>query len=153
MSVPTLIPISLGLPDPFQDERDPGTNASEDYIHIRIQQRNGRKTLTTIQGIPKRACIAITLIFAPIVTDSVEYDLKKLLQAFKKVEFPSLVLSLLSLDSWTNFTPKDFACNGTLIKDPDMGDIIQLQGDQRSKVFNFLTEEGIPKNSIKVHGF
>ncbi|XP_036153295.1 eukaryotic translation initiation factor 1-like [Myotis myotis] len=25
--------------------------ATEDYIHIRIQQRNGRKTLTTVQGI------------------------------------------------------------------------------------------------------
>lgn len=23
------------------------------YVHIRIQQRNGRKTLTTLQGLPK----------------------------------------------------------------------------------------------------
>lgn len=25
------------------------------YIHIRVQQRNGRKTLTTLQGLPKGA--------------------------------------------------------------------------------------------------
>lgn len=35
------------------------------HIHIRIQQRNGRKTITTLQGVPK------------------EYDPKKLLKAFK----------------------------------------------------------------------
>ncbi|ELR61534.1 hypothetical protein M91_01494, partial [Bos mutus] len=39
---------------------------TEDYIRIRIQQRNGRKTLTTVQG----------------VTD--DFDKKKLVKAFKK---------------------------------------------------------------------
>ncbi|KAF3095747.1 Eukaryotic translation initiation factor eIF-1, variant 2 [Orbilia oligospora] len=37
--------------DPFA-ETDGGDD-KKDYIHIRIQQRNGRKTLTTIQGLPK----------------------------------------------------------------------------------------------------
>lgn len=36
-------------------------------MHIRIQQRNGRKTLTTVQGL------------------SSEYDLKKIVRACKKV--------------------------------------------------------------------
>ncbi|POI22649.1 hypothetical protein CIB84_013602, partial [Bambusicola thoracicus] len=40
---------------------------TEDYIHIRIQQRNGRKTLTTVQGIAD------------------DYDKKKLVKAFKKI--------------------------------------------------------------------
>uniref|UniRef100_A0A8D2G5A7 SUI1 domain-containing protein n=1 Tax=Theropithecus gelada TaxID=9565 RepID=A0A8D2G5A7_THEGE len=39
---------------------------TEDYIHIGIQQRNGRKTLTTVQGIAD------------------DYDKKKLVKAFKK---------------------------------------------------------------------
>ncbi|XP_047411706.1 eukaryotic translation initiation factor 1-like [Sciurus carolinensis] len=39
---------------------------SEDYIHIRIQQRNGRKTITTVQEIPD------------------DYDKKKLVTPFKK---------------------------------------------------------------------
>ena len=57
-------------PDPFADKGDDQHPAgTEDYIHIRIQQRNGRKTLTTVQGI------------------SSQYDKKKLVKAFKKVGF------------------------------------------------------------------
>ena len=40
--------------DPFVDASkgdDLHPVGTEDYIHIRIQQRNGRKTLATIQGI------------------------------------------------------------------------------------------------------
>ncbi|KAI0780870.1 eukaryotic translation initiation factor 1 [Trametes elegans] len=104
--------------DPFADEGDPlgstqDVGSQQNYIHIRIQQRNGRKTLTTLQGLPK------------------EYDLKKLLKAFKK----------------------EFACNGTLVDDEESGQVIQLQGDQRAKISMFLVEEGIPKSTIKVHGF
>lgn len=84
------------------------------YIHLRVQQRNGRKTLTTIQGIPA------------------ELDQKKLLKAFKKV----------------------FACNGTIVEDDELGEVIQLQGDHRAKVQQFLVEERIcTKDQIKVHGF
>ncbi|KAF8626290.1 hypothetical protein AX15_004961 [Amanita polypyramis BW_CC] len=97
--------------DPLVDNADVGSQA--DYIHIRIQQRNGRKTLTTLQGLPK------------------QYDSKKLLKAFKK----------------------EFACNGTLVDDPEMGEVIQLQGDQRAKISNFLIENGIEKSTVKVHGF
>ena len=47
--------------DPFKTE----TN-NQDIIHVRLQQRNGRKTLTTIQGLSK------------------DLEFKKLLKAFKK---------------------------------------------------------------------
>jgi len=103
--------------DPFADsEADDFGNSSKsaNYIHIRIQQRNGRKTLTTVQGLPQ------------------ELDFKKVLKAFKK----------------------QFCCNGTIVEDPELGNIIQLQGDQRNNVFQFLTDEGICKKSlIKIHGF
>jgi len=103
--------------DPFADEGgdslDSAVGTQQNYIHIRIQQRNGRKTLTTLQGLPK------------------EYDPKKLLKAFKK----------------------EFACNGTLVDDEELGQVIQLQGDQRLKISAFLTDEGIPRASIKLHGF
>jgi translation initiation factor SUI1 len=49
--------------------------------------------------------------------------------------------------------PQEFACNGTLIEDAEMGQIIQLQGDQRQKISALLVEEGIPQATIKVHGF
>lgn len=50
-------------------------------------------------------------------------------------------------------TLKEFACNGTLVDDEEAGKVIQLQGDQRTKISAFLVEEGIPRASIKIHGF
>ncbi len=88
------------------------TNSSN--VDIRIQQRNGRKTITTLQGLPS------------------EFDLKMILREFKK----------------------DFACNGTIVTDPTLGEVIQLNGDQRDKIRSFLIREKIAANDIiKVHGF
>jgi len=59
-----------------------------------------------------------------------DLDYKKLLRAFKKL----------------------FNCNGTIIEDPEMGSVIQLQGDQRKDLVLFLTEEGIAtRDEIKIH--
>ncbi|KAM3513107.1 hypothetical protein MY11210_003219 [Beauveria gryllotalpidicola] len=130
---PTTKPISQGYPgtsefmsienlktyDPFAEaDEDTGeVKQTQNYIHIRIQQRNGRKTLTTVQGLPKK------------------FDQKKILKVIKK----------------------KFACNGTIVADSEMGEVIQLQGDQRKDVQDFLVDkkEGLeldPK-TIKVHGF
>jgi translation initiation factor SUI1 len=80
-------------------------------------ERNGRKTLTTVQGLPKK------------------FDQKKILKVIKK----------------------QFACNGTVVADSEMGEVIQLQGDQRKDVQDFLTNKkeglGLDGKTIKVHGF
>ncbi|KAJ1951290.1 Eukaryotic translation initiation factor eIF-1 [Linderina pennispora] len=101
--------------DPFADTGlDDDAAQTDNYIHIRIQQRNGRKTLTTLQGLDEKL------------------DLKKMLKFFKK----------------------DFACNGNIVKDEEMGEIIQLQGDKRVDLRDFLVNEGIVKKDfVKVHGF
>ncbi|KAL1915074.1 uncharacterized protein VTP21DRAFT_7779 [Calcarisporiella thermophila] len=102
--------------DPFADTGEDNFTDSDQtkYIHVRIQQRNGRKALTTIQGLPDK------------------YDQKKLLKAFKK----------------------EFACNGTIVKDEEEKEVIQLQGDQRLKTVQFMVENlGIPKKQFKIHGF
>ena len=88
---------------------------------------------------------------------STEYDAKKLLKAFKKVpcfpyQTPSYILPYRHRKHPTN-SLQEFACNGTLVEDEEMGQVIQLQGDQRVKISQFLTEEGIPKTTIKIHGF
>ncbi|THX16778.1 hypothetical protein D6C98_04202 [Aureobasidium pullulans] len=79
--------------------------------------RNGRKTLTTVQGLPKK------------------FDQKKILKVIKKA----------------------FACNGTIVSDTEMGEVIQLQGDQRKDVQEFLCDKkeglGLDAKTIKVHGF
>jgi len=102
--------------DPFAD----ATTGHEDgadgggMVHIRIQQRNGRKTLTTVQGL------------------SAAFDLKKIVRACKK----------------------EFACNGTVVEHPEYGEVLQMQGDQRELIAQFLVKCDIVKKSqIKVHGF
>lgn len=55
---------------------------------------------------------------------------------------------------YTNYSP---ACNGTVVHDEEMGDVIQLQGDQRNDVRSFLIDKneglGLDSNTIKIHGF
>eukprot|EP00873_Tetraselmis_striata_P041085 jgi/Tetstr1/461349/TSEL_006475.t1 len=120
--VATLEPTNLaGGYDPFADIDADAAKAAksknseeENYVHIRVQQRNGRKSLTTIQGLQKG------------------FDYKKVLKAFKK----------------------EFCCNGTVVDDEELGQVIQLQGDQRKNVSVFLTENKIAKkDKIKIHGF
>eukprot|EP00039_Didymoeca_costata_P018058 m.331985 g.331985 ORF g.331985 m.331985 type:complete len:111 (+) comp16838_c0_seq1:1143-1475(+) len=101
--------------DAFAEANKAEAGGTQDtLIHIRIQQRSGRKTLTTVQGI------------------SPDYDLKKITRAFKK----------------------HFACNGCVVDHPEYGEVIQLQGDQRNDVCQFLTLCGLAsENQLKVHGF
>ena len=81
--------------DPFADAAKGDDESVQDgLVHVRIQQRNGRKTLTTVQGL------------------SDEYDLKKIIKVAKK----------------------EFACNGTVVDHSEYGEVLQLQGDQRTKV-------------------
>merc|ERR1712117_955946 len=90
--------------DPFADAAKGDEDGVQDgLVHIRIQQRNGRKTLTTIQGL------------------SAEYDLKKIVRACKK----------------------EFACNGTVV---EHGEVLQLQGDQRHKICDWLTKTSLVKS-------
>ena len=106
---------NLNTFDPFADAIRADEQGGQDkLIHIRIQQRNGRKTLTTVQGI------------------SNDYDKKKIVKACKK----------------------EFACNGTVVEHPEYGEVIQMQGDQRNNICQFLTKVGIAKGEqLKVHGF
>ncbi|KAI8998011.1 Eukaryotic translation initiation factor eIF-1 [Gaertneriomyces sp. JEL0708] len=105
---------NLSSYDPFADTGEDSDLKVSGYIHIRVQQRNGRKTLTSVQGLPA------------------EVDQKRVLKAFKK----------------------EFACNGTVVQDEDLGEVIQLQGDHRVKIVQFLTENKIvSKDKVKIHGF
>jgi translation initiation factor 1 len=52
---------------------------------------------------------------------------------------------------------KKFSCNGNVVNDTDLGEIIQLQGDQRDNVKEWLlANEILTANSIDrlvIHGF
>ncbi|XP_022714603.1 uncharacterized protein LOC111274266 [Durio zibethinus] len=101
--------------DPFTDANSENSGAgAKEYVHVRVQQRNGRKSLTTIQGLKK------------------EFSYSKIIKDLKK----------------------EFCCNGTVVQVPELGQVIQLQGDQRKNVSTFLIQAGIAKKEhIKIHGF
>ena len=72
------------LLDPFAEATAEDSSAgSKEYVHIRIQQRNGRKSLTTVQGLKK------------------EFSYNKILKDLKK----------------------EFCCNGTVVQDPELGQV------------------------------
>jgi translation initiation factor 1 len=100
------------LTDPFADGKD--KQQSGDKIHIRVQQRNGRKCITTVQGLAD------------------DLDCKRILKALKK----------------------NLSCNGAIVKDKEVGDVIQVSGDQRTDILAFLVDQEIClADEVVLHGF
>mmetsp|Transcript_8060 Transcript_8060/g.13413 ORF Transcript_8060/g.13413 Transcript_8060/m.13413 type:complete len:107 (-) Transcript_8060:2106-2426(-) len=95
--------------DPFTNQ--PGKDTSK--IHIRMQQRNGRKCITTVQGLAD------------------DLDVVKIAKAMKKT----------------------FKCNGNVTIDPELGEILQLQGDHRTNVRQFFVDQEVcHEDQIVIHG-
>lgn len=95
--------------DPFEQP-----SFIKNKYHIRIQQRNGRKCITMLDGLED------------------DLDLKRICRAMREA----------------------FSCNGNVVTEEG---IIQLQGDQRENIKQWLLEQQIVlKNEadrIVVHGF
>ena len=105
--------------DPFDtyDAFKQNSLAKNKY-HIRVQQRNGRKCITTLDGLEE------------------DLDLKRICKAMREA----------------------FSCNGNVIMKEEEGEgVIQLQGDQRENIKQWLLDmEIILKNEVDrivVHGF
>lgn len=93
-------------------------SVAKNKYHIRVQQRNGRKCITTLDGLEE------------------DLDLKRICKAMREA----------------------FSCNGNVVmKEEEETGVIQLQGDQRDNVKQWLLEqEVILKNEVErivVHGF
>ena len=82
-------------------------------VHIRIQQRNGKKVITIIQGLDAKI------------------PRKELIKKFKTM----------------------YACGGHIAHDDEFGEVIQLTGDQRLKVRDYLVANGmVEAHNIEIHG-
>eukprot|EP00457_Paulinella_chromatophora_P008375 gb/GEZN01008406.1/.p1 GENE.gb/GEZN01008406.1/~~gb/GEZN01008406.1/.p1 ORF type:complete len:153 (+),score=10.96 gb/GEZN01008406.1/:124-582(+) len=107
--------VSRGFEDSVEDNHETKSKAPKGYIvHIRNQQRSGRKSLTLISGLPD------------------DLNLQKMVKVMRKM----------------------FNTNGTILKDDEGLEVIQIQGDRRKDALEFLVKYKIAdKECIKVHGF
>jgi translation initiation factor 1 len=122
-------------------------------VHIRVQQRNGKKSLTTVQGL-KKAYDYKKVLKALKKGESVAFEARALLPPHRRAPPKNGHLTPAKPNQTNNQTKTEFCCNGTVVDDPELGQVIQLQGDQRKNVVDFLTQEGlVKKDLIKVHGF
>jgi len=100
--------------DAFEEVGDKVGVSAEEKVHVRVQQRNGRKCITTVAGLAD------------------DLDIKRICKAFKK----------------------NFSCNGAVQKDEEVGEVIQLSGDQRTNVKEFLVDQEIcHAENVVLHGF
>jgi len=104
---------------------DDSRDSAEGRVHIRVHQRNGRKSLTTVAGLPED-------IRHPESGDFVPVDFEKILRALKK----------------------SFQTNGSVRRDAEHGTVIQLQGDVRGGVRDFLVEATalVGSDRVVIHG-
>jgi translation initiation factor 1 len=102
--------------DLFEFEK-PQNSILKNRYHIRVQQRNGKKAITTIEGLED------------------DLDVKRICRHMRK----------------------SFNCNGNVKKDEFDAEIIQLQGDQRENVKQWLLDQQIIEKHeitrIVIHGF
>ena len=100
--------------DAFKDAADEPGHSQGEKVHVRVQQRNGRKCITTVAGLAD------------------DLDIKRICKAFKK----------------------NFSCNGAVQKCEETGEVIQLSGDQRTNVKEFLVDQEIcHSDAVVLHGF
>ncbi len=116
-------PLTAGIGQPifnninnidFEDGVDTADNMKLlDVVHIRIQQRTGKKVVTIIQGLDSKV------------------PRKELIKKFKTM----------------------YACGGHIAEDEEFGEVIQLTGDQRFKVRDYLVDNGLVEDDkVEIHG-
>jgi translation initiation factor 1 len=116
-------PLTNGLTQPifndinnidFEDGVETADNMKLlDSVHIRIQQRTGKKVITVIQGLDAKV------------------PRKELIKKFKTM----------------------YACGGHIADDAEFGEVIQLTGDQRFKVRDYLVDSNLVEaDKVEIHG-
>lgn len=104
--------------DPFQQQDIfAASSLAKNKYHVRVQQRNGRKCITTLDGLED------------------DLDLKRICRAMRNA----------------------FSCNGNVTQKEDGSEVIQLQGDQRENIKQWLLEKEVilkhEVHRIMIHGF
>eukprot|EP00331_Platyophrya_macrostoma_P014128 CAMPEP_0176433452 /NCGR_PEP_ID=MMETSP0127-20121128/16030_1 /TAXON_ID=938130 /ORGANISM="Platyophrya macrostoma, Strain WH" /LENGTH=103 /DNA_ID=CAMNT_0017815881 /DNA_START=55 /DNA_END=366 /DNA_ORIENTATION=+ len=94
------------------DTRKAGSELDAGVVHIRVQQRNGKKAITTVQGL------------------NPNLNFVRLTRAWR--------------EKW--------GCAANVVKDPEFGNVVQLQGNWADNIKQFLIEERLaPASSLRIH--
>lgn len=90
-------------------------------------------------------------------------------EEFQRIEFEPLIhiylqqagrrkitiiqgLSLEKSQEYLKILRKRLCCTGSIIQHKDFGIVMQLTGDQRDNIANFLLEHKYQKSNFKIHG-
>lgn len=142
--------------DPFADEAaeveeedDNNVVKGKSYVHVRVQQRNGRKSLTTVQARLARARRPPAR-SAPLLWPSAHPPRSRVMSS--QGGNPKTVLLLRSrvapvqgIDATVDYKKvlkafkKEFCCNGTVVEDPE-----QARGRGSFLVWPLLCADGVP---------
>ncbi|MCO5583613.1 hypothetical protein L7F22_037526 [Adiantum nelumboides] len=101
------------------------------WIHSKKQQmrmHSGRDPKTTCMSKLSNAMVESRKSLTTVQGLKKEFNYTKILKDFKE----------------------EFCCNGTVVQDPELGQVIQLQGDQRKNVSQFLVQVGDLKSLKEV---
>jgi len=154
---------NFGAFDAFEDADEKTGDQSK--VHIRVQQRNGRKCITTarrrvrdVRPAPAAKAAGPPRRSAPSTRVSASSSPRRAPRERPAADAPAAQVQGLADDldvkRICKAFKKNFQCNGAVTKDSEMGEIIQLSGDQRTNVNSFLVEQEIClKSQVVIHGF
>lgn len=106
--------------------------------------------MTTAQGLPP--------LLKKYADDATAEARKKAIKAGKSKDEVERIKFKVTLDDVLKGLKKVFACNGHINRDESeeklIGDVVQLQGDQRKNISEFLKKEfNAKEDMIQIHGF
>ncbi|CAF2056028.1 unnamed protein product, partial [Brassica oleracea] len=108
--------------------------------------------------LPKRSTTQTILLHSKVISRTLELEQRNTCTyVFSSRKSVTTVQELKKEYCYTKILKdlkKVFCCNGTVVQDSELGQVIQLQGDQRKDVSTFLVQAGlVKKDNIKIHGF
>ena len=138
---------NLTTTNPFDDATNDNDTVNShssgiQMVHLRIQKRNGRKSVTTISGLPKGLKVEKYVFISHLhflIKCHFPFPFFRFL--FLSVSLCILHLCFLLLTLLFRVLKefrRMFCCNGIIVEDDDGNKVIQLQGDHREAVQKFL---------------
>ncbi|CDY33072.1 BnaC06g07070D [Brassica napus] len=128
------------------------------YKKSKREQSRSYSEFAFERTLPKRSTTQTILLHSKVISRTLELEQRNTCTyVFSSRKSVTTVQELKKEYCYTKILKdlkKVFCCNGTVVQDSELGQVIQLQGDQRKDVSTFLVQAGlVKKDNIKIHGF